>query len=238
MDSRCREILQTLKSLEEPANVAGMARFGIRSALAYGVPKPALRKLARGIGRDHGLALDLWASGVHEARVLASMIDDPARVTSAQMDAWAGDLDNWDICDQCCLNLFWKTRSAYDRAIVWAGSDAEFVKRAGFVLMASLAIHDKTGEDAPFRGFLTMVEREAGDGRNFVRKSVNWALRQIGKRNGSLRLEALAVAQRLEESESKSARWVGADALRELSSEAVRLRLKSRTRGRAAPRRP
>ncbi len=151
MESRCREVLRTLKSLGDPGNVAGMARFGIRPALAWGVPKPALRRLAREMGRDHRLALELWASGVHDARVLASMVDDPDRLTSGQMDAWAGAFDNWDICDQCCLNLFRRTPMALDRARAWAEGPSEFVKRAGFVIMAALAIHDKRREDAVFR---------------------------------------------------------------------------------------
>jgi 3-methyladenine DNA glycosylase AlkD len=238
MESRCSQALETLKALGDPVNVAGMARFGIRPALALGVPKPALRRMARQFGRDHCLALDLWASGVHEARVLASMIDDPARVTAGQMDTWAGDFDSWDICDQCCLNLFWKTAGAFDRAEAWAAADGEFVKRAGLVLMASLAVHDKKRGDAAFQGFLAIIEREAGDGRNFVRKAVSWALRQIGKRNEALRCEAIEVALRLRRSELKSARWVGGDALRELSSEAVRRRLSSRTQGGPASGRP
>ncbi len=231
MQDRCGEVLDSLKLRGNPANVAGMARFGIRPALAYGVPKPALRRLARGLGRDHCLALDLWASGVHDARVLASMIDDPARVTASQMDAWAADFDNWDICDQCCLNLFRRTPLARDRAEAWSASEREWVKRAGFVLMACLAVHDREQGDAVFRGFLAIIEREAGDNRNFVRKSVNWALRQIGKRNEALQLEAIRVASGLRLAESKSARWVGSDALRELSGEAVRRRLESRRQG-------
>ena len=159
------------------------------------------------------------------------MIDDPAEVTAGQLDAWAGDFDNWDICDQCCLNLFWKTSRAYDRAAAWAAAGGEYVKRAGFVLMASLAVHDKKQGDEDFRGFLVIIEREAGDGRTYVRKAVNWALRQIGKRNAALRREAVRVAAGLGTAESKSARWVGADALRELESEAVRRRVEARGRG-------
>ena len=222
------EVLNDLKKLGDPRNVAGMARFGIRPAVALGVPKPALRKLAHELGQDHDLAQELWGSGVHEARVLASMIDDPAEVTADQMDAWANDFDNWDICDQCCLNLFWKTASAYEKTAVWTASDREFMKRAGFVLMACLAIHDKKAGDAAFRRFLTVIRTEAADDRNFVRKAVNWALRQIGKRNASLRREAIQVALELQQADSKSARWIGSDALRELSGEAVRRRVDSK----------
>ncbi|HWR70163.1 MAG TPA: DNA alkylation repair protein, partial [Dehalococcoidia bacterium] len=162
------------------------------------------------------------------ARVLASMIDNPAQVSEAQMDAWAGDFDNWDICDQCCLNLFWKTAFAYEKAEDWAAGDREFVKRAGFVLMACLAIHDKKAEDGEFKRFLSIIEREASDDSNYARKAVNWALRQIGKRNADLRQEAIEVALGLQQVESKSARWIGSDALRELTSDAVRRRVSSR----------
>lgn len=222
------EVLIVLKNLGDPRNVAGMARFGIKPAVALGVPKPALRKLARDLGQDHDLAQELWGSGVHEARVLASMVDDPAKVTADQMDTWAKDFDNWDICDQCCLNLFWKTAFAYEKAEEWTADGGEFVKRAGFVLMACLAIHDKKSGNAAFRRLLTIIKRESTDDRNFVRKAVNWALRQIGKRNATLRRKATEVALELQQAESKSARWIGSDALRELSSEAVRRRVDSK----------
>jgi 3-methyladenine DNA glycosylase AlkD len=222
------EVLNALRNLGDPRNVEGMARFGIRPAVALGVPKPALRRLARQIGQDHELAHQLWTSGVHEARVLASMVDDPVKVTGVQMESWANDFDNWDICDQCCLNLFWKTAYAYRKAGEWSANDREFVKRAGFVLMASLAIHDKKTSDSKFERFLSSIKREAADDRNFVRKAVNWALRQIGKRNARLRRKAIEVALELQQAESKSARWIGSDALRELSDEAVRLRVNSK----------
>jgi 3-methyladenine DNA glycosylase AlkD len=225
---RCSEVLNILKKLGDPANVAGMTRFGIKPAVALGVPKPALRRLAKDLGRDHDRAQELWASGVHEARVLASMIDHPAEVTDDQMDSWANDFDNWDICDQCCLNLFWKTAFAYEKAEGWAASDREFVKRAGFVLMASLAIHDKKASDSRFERFLSIIGREAYDDRNFIRKAVNWALRQIGKRNAGLKGKAVEVALELQQAESKSARWVGSDALRELTSDAVQRRVDSK----------
>ncbi len=225
---RCGEVLETLKKLEDPKNVAGMARFGIKPAVALGVPKPALRMLSKNLGRHHDLAQELWASGVHEAMVLASMIDDPVKVTADQMDAWANDFDNWDVCDQCCLNLFWKTPFAYEKAQDWADSDREFVKRAGFVLMASLAIHDKKASDAKFERFLSIIAMEASDDRNLVRKAVNWALRQIGKRNSGLREKAVELALELKQAQSKSARWVGSDALRELTSDAVHRRVSSR----------
>jgi 3-methyladenine DNA glycosylase AlkD len=159
---------------------------------------------------------------------MASMIDDPTEVTEVQMQSWANDLDNWDICDQCCMNLFWTTAFAYEKAEEWSANGKEFVKRAGFVLMASLAIHDKKAGNAAFGRFLTIIKREAADDRNFVKKAVNWALRQIGKRNAGLRQKAIQVALELQQAESKSARWIGSDALRELSSEAVRCRVNSK----------
>jgi 3-methyladenine DNA glycosylase AlkD len=225
---RCGEVLDTLEKLGDPRNVAGMARFGIKPSVVLGVPKPALRRLARDLGRDHALAQELWASDVHEARLLASMIDDPAEVTQEQMDTWAKDFDNWDTCDQCCMNLFWKTACAYDKAEEWTASDAEFVKRAGFVLLASLAIHDKKAGNEEFERFLPVIGREAADDRNYVRKAINWALRQIGKRNARLRQKAAGVALELRQGKSKSARWIGVDAVRELSSEEIRRRVNSR----------
>jgi 3-methyladenine DNA glycosylase AlkD len=225
---RCGEVLNVLKNLGDPRNVEGMARFGIKPAVALGVPKPALRRLAKDLGQDHDLAQQLWASGVHEARILASMIDDPVKVTGTQMESWANDLDNWDICDQCCMNLFWKTAFAYEKAEEWSANGKEFVKRAGFVLIASLAIHDKKARDRKFEEFFPVIRREAVDNRNYVRKAVNWALRQIGKRNAGLRQKAIQVALELQQAESKSARWIGSDALRELTSDAVRRRVNSK----------
>ncbi len=222
---RCSEVIGILKSQSDQRNVEGMARFGINPAVAYGVPKPALRKLAKEIGRDHDLAQQLWASGVHEARVLAGMIDEPVKVTGAQMESWANDFDNWDICDQCCLNLFRRTAFAYEKAEEWSANEKEFVKRAGFVLMACLAVHDKKAGDGKFERFLPIIKKEAADDRNFVRKAVNWALRQIGKRNAGLRQKAIRLALELQQMDLRSARWVGSDALRELSSEAVQKRV-------------
>ena len=210
------EILGRLRELGSERNREGMARYGIRADKAYGVSMPALRTLGRELGRDHALALDLWASGVHEARVLASLVDEPARVTPAQMDAWARDLDSWDVCDQCCLNLFRRTPYAWARAHAWSRRRAEFVKRAGFSLFAVLAVHDKAASDARFHEVFVAVEREAGDDRNFVRKAVNWALRQAGKRNPALRRAAIACARRLHALDARSARWIASDALREL----------------------
>jgi 3-methyladenine DNA glycosylase AlkD len=203
-----------------------MARFGINPDRALGVRIPDLRRLAKEIGTDHRLALALWRTKVHEARILASMLDDPAAVTEDQMDSWASDFDSWDLCDQCCGNLFDRTPLAYRKAVEWAGRDEEFVKRAGFALMAWAAVHDKTADDRIFLEFLPVIEREAGDDRNFVKKAVNWSLRQIGKRNRRLHRSAVAVATRLgKRDDSRTARWIGTDALRELASEGVRGRV-------------
>jgi 3-methyladenine DNA glycosylase AlkD len=222
----CEDILRKLKSLANPEAVAGMARFGINPQNTLGVSVPALRKLAREIGRDHLLAQQLWASGVHEARILASMIDDPRLVSEAQMEAWAADFDSWDVCDQCCGNLFDKTEFAYRKALEWAARDEEFVKRAGFALMAWLAFHDKPAPDESFLDFLPVIKRESVDVRNYVKKAVNWALRHIGKRNAALNIMAIQAAKEIQAAGSKPGRWIAADAVRELTSEKVQERLR------------
>lgn len=211
------DVLTRLAALAAPGGRAGMARFGINPDRALGVRIPDLRRLAREIGRDHSLALRLWRTGVHEARILASMVDEPERVTERQMETWARSFDSWDVCDQVCGNLFDRTPFSYEAAARWAGRKEEFVKRAGFALMAWLAVHDKEAGDRAFDGFLPLIEREADDARNLVKKAVNWALRQIGKRNARLRRDAVRVARRLASRDTSAARWVGRDALRELA---------------------
>ncbi len=220
-----REIIKQLKSLSNPEAVVGMARFGINPRNTFGVSIPNLRKIAKAAGNDHELALQLWDSGIHEARMLAGFIDDPALVTPEQMEEWVSDFDSWDVCDQVCSNLFDKTSFAYRKASEWAGREDEFVKRAGFVLMATLAVHDKAAGENEFEKFLSMIKREASDGRNFVKKAVNWALRQIGKRNTYLNKLAVKTAVEIQKLHSRSARWIAADAIRELESEAVQRRL-------------
>lgn len=233
---RSRDILEELRSRADPAAIEGMARYGIATSRALGgTSVPTLRAMAKRIGRDHSLAGELWASGIHEALLLAGMVDDPAEVSEVQMEAWAADFHSWDVVDQTCGNLFDKTRFAYDKAVEWSARDQEFVKRAAFALMAALAVHDRTTSDATFRLFLPLIEREAGDPRNYVRKAVNWALRQIGKRNLSLNREAIAVAERIQQSGLRSARWVASDALRELRSDAVRSRLEKKKAAAARP---
>jgi 3-methyladenine DNA glycosylase AlkD len=219
------EVLQRLEALRNPEAVLGMAKYGINPDYAYGIAIPHLRQLAKDAGRDHNLAQQLWSTEIHEARILASMVDDPRLVTEAQLEAWVNDFNSWDLCDQCCSNLFEKTPLAYAKAVEWSEREAEFVKRAGFVMMARLAVSDKKAADVQFEPFLPIIEREAGDQRNFVKKAVNWALRQIGKRNLYLNQKAIAAAGRIQQRDSKSARWIAADALRELTSEAVQSRV-------------
>jgi len=219
------DILDRLQRMGSRRNVAGMARFGIVSPRAYGVSAPKLRALARSIGRDHRLALDLWSSGVLEARILAALVDDPELVTERQMERWARDVDNWAVCDACCGVLFDKTPFAVGKAITWSRRREEFVKRGAFSLMAALAVHDKKMSDDVFLEFLPIIEEASDDSRNFVRKGVNWALRQIGKRNEELRAAACETARRIRQRDTSSARWIAGDALRELNSPAVRARL-------------
>lgn len=220
------EILKKLKSLADPKAVEGMARFGINPKNTYGVSIPNLRAMAKEIGRNHILAQQLWASGIHEARILAGMIDDPETVTEKQMDSWVKDFDSWDVCDQCCSNLLDKTKFAYRKAVEWSERHEEFVKRAGFVLMAALAVHDKKAKDEEFLKFLPIIKRESIDNRNFVKKAVNWALRQIGKRNINLNKAAIKIAKDMQGIDSNSAKWIALDARRELTSETIQKRLR------------
>ena len=221
-------ILKKLKTLSNPKAVEGMARFGINPKSTYGVSVANLSKMAKGIGRDHPLAQQLWDSGIHEARILASMIDDPNQVTKKQMDAWIKDFDSWDVCDQCCMNLFDKTPMAWEKAIEWTNREKEFEKRAGFALIACLAWHDKESLDKKFLILLLPIKREADDDRNYVKKAVNWALRNIGKRNLNLNKKAIETAKEIQKMDSRSAKWIASDAIRELMSRAVQERLQKR----------
>ena len=225
-----KEIIHHIKSLHNPDAVKGMARFGINPKNTYGVSIPHLRKMAGQIGKNHLLSKKLWSSGIHEARILAGMTDDPAMVTGDQMDRWVNDFDSWGVCDQCCSNLFDKTKYSYSKAAEWAHQDKEFVKRAGFVMMAVLAVHDKNAGDEVFIKFLPLIHKGADDERNFVKKAVNWALRQIGKRNYTLNKKAIATAREIRHMGSKSARWIAANALRELTSDTVQKRLRREPR--------
>jgi 3-methyladenine DNA glycosylase AlkD len=223
----CNQVIDKLKSLADADYLAGMTHFAIKTDHALGVTAPRMRKLAKEIGTDHKLALELWETGIHEARVVAALIDDPKQVTKSQMSNWVRQIDNWGVCDVCCGVLFDKTPFAWSKAVEWPERKEEFVKRAGFVLMAALAIHDKKAPDKKFLLFFGIIKRHADDGRNFVKKAVNWALRQIGKRNIALNKKAVAVAKEIQKMDSPAARWIAADALRELTNEKVRSRLRN-----------
>jgi 3-methyladenine DNA glycosylase AlkD len=220
-------LLEVLRAHANPANVAGMARYGISSVGTLGVPVHVLRRLAKQTGRDHALAEQLWNSGIHEARILATLVDDPLRVTARQMDRWARDFDSWDVCDHTCHNLFRYTPMAFGKAAQWARAKREFVRRAGFSLMAGLAVKAGNSTDEQFAAFLPLVAEAAGDDRNMVKKAVNWALRQIGKRNRRLRKMAMATATEIGKQDSRAARWIAADALRELRNPATVGRIKA-----------
>ncbi len=220
-------VLAQLQSLARPDQLEGMARFGMSTGQRLGVAVPTLRRLAKQIGQDHALALELWQSGIADARILASMVADPAALTAEQMEAWVAGFDSWDVCDQVCMNLFEKSPHARAKIQEWAQRDEEFVKRAAFALIACLAWHDKQAPDSEFIGYLPLIARGATDGRNFVKKAVNWALRHIGKRNRALNQAAIDAARQIRQMDAKAARWIAADALRELESEAVQRRLQT-----------
>lgn len=223
---RAEDAIKLLKKNSNPKDKEGMARFGINPQYALGVRVPVMRGLAKKIGKDHDLALELWKTKIHEARILASMIDEPKLVDEKQMDAWIKEFNSWDLCDQCCMNLFDRIPIAFEKAARLAGEKEEFVKRAGFALMACLAWHDKKADDAKFVKFLPLIKKGSTDERNFVKKAANWALRQIGKRNKALNKEALKAAKEIMKIDSKAAKWVAADAIRELESSAVQKKLK------------
>ena len=224
------DVLKKLEQLGTPENVAGMERYAIKAKKAYGVSAPEIKKLARVIGKDHELALKLWQTEVLEARGLACLIDDSNQVTEAQMESWIGDADNWATCDTVTGYLFDKTPYAYAKAFEWAEREEEFVRRAAFALMAWLAVHDKKAPDGKFEDFLPIIEKFADDDRNFVKKAVNWALRQIGKRNLNLNHLAVRTAIVLSERNSRAARWIGKDALRELTLEKTLDRLHKKSK--------
>ncbi len=224
-----RAILAELESLGSEKNRAGMARYGIDTTAAYGVSQAVLKPMARPYRRNHELALALWKSGRHEARHLAGLIDDPNQVTPEQMDAWAAGFNSWDIVDGVAFNLFDKTAHADAKIEQWVTDEREYVKRAAFSMIAGLGVHAKKRADETFLPYLALIERNAADNRNFVRKAVNWALRTIGKRSLALHGPALAVAERLAASADKAERWIGRDAVKELTSEKVRERLAART---------
>lgn len=220
------DIIKELKKLANPKNVEGMARFGINPKDTLGIPMPDIRKLAKKIGKDHELALKLYASGIHEAKILAAMVAEPDKLTEKQMENWVLGIDSWDVCDQVCMNLFEKTPLAFKKIKDWSQRKEEFVKRTAFSLIACLAWHDKEMKDEEFIKFFPIIKKASIDNRNFVRKAVNWALRHIGKRNKNLNKEAIKLAREILKIDSKSAQWIAKDAIRELESEAIQKRFK------------
>ena len=222
-------VLRELKALADPKVRAKMEYFGVHVPKAYGISVPVLHEFAKRIGKDHRLARQIWATGIHEAKILATLIGESKKVTPAEMDQWTRDFDSWDVVDAACCYLYAHARPAWNKVAAWSGRREEFVKRASFSLVAYLSYKDKTAPDARFVRFLRAIEREAHDERNFVRKAVNWALRNIGKRNIRLNREAIRAAERIRRQASRAARWIAADALRELKSAAVQRRLRRKT---------
>jgi 3-methyladenine DNA glycosylase AlkD len=226
------QLMKKLRSLSRPQEIERMARFGINIDNTFGISMPTLRIIGKEIikeqGKDHKLALDLWKTGNLDARILASLIDDQEQITEKQMDSWVKDFNSWDVCDQTCMNLFSKTVHVYKKINKWSQRKEEYVKRAAFVLIAVLAVHDKKATDRDFEKLLPLIKKHSNDERNFVRKAVNWALRQIGKRNPELNKLAIKTAREIAEIDSKAARWIAADALRELQSKNVNIRLNNK----------
>jgi 3-methyladenine DNA glycosylase AlkD len=219
------EIIERLKSTGDPKNIEGMGRFGIKTENNLGNSVTTLRNFAKKIGKDHELAVKLWDSGIRDARMVAACIEDPTTVSEDQIDRWVNDFDSWDVCDHCCGHLFDKTPFAYKKAKEWTLRKEEFQKRAGFSLMAWLAVHDKKVDDSKFEEFLTIIKKESTDERNYVRKAVNWALRNIGKRNTTMNKKAIEISREIQKIDSKTARWIASDAIRELTSEKVKQKL-------------
>jgi 3-methyladenine DNA glycosylase AlkD len=219
-------VLRELRSLADPKVRAKMAYFGVRVPKAHGISVPVLHTLAKRIGKNHGLAQEIWTTGIHEARILAALIGEPGKVSAVEMERWARDFDSWDVVDAACCYLYAHSKPAWKKAIGWSTRREEFAKRAAFSLIAYLSYKDKEARDARFRACLRIIEREAGDERHFVKKAVNWALRNIGKRNPRLHREAIRTSQRIRKQGTSSARWIAADALHELKSAAVQARLR------------
>jgi 3-methyladenine DNA glycosylase AlkD len=223
---QANSLINTIKGMYNADNVAGMAKFGINPHNNYGVKLETLRGMAKETGKNHDLALKLWGSGIHDARILACLIDDPQASTSGQVDEWANDFDSWDVCDACCTHLFQNLPFAYEKIIEWSENKVVYVKRAGFSLMARLAVSDKKAPDEKLEQFLPIIIRESSDDRNFVKKAVNWALRQIGKRNVHLNTLALQTAGQIQAQDTRSAKWIASDAIRELTDEKIQRRFK------------
>jgi 3-methyladenine DNA glycosylase AlkD len=221
-----KDVLDKLQSKAQPEQLKGMAKYGMTVEQRLGVSVPDMRKLAKEIGKDHKLALDLWKTAIAEARILAAMVGDPDKLTEEQMEDWVKGINSWDVCDQVCMNLFEKNQLAWKKIVDWSQREEEFVKRTAFSLIACLAWHDKKASDEKFIELFPVIIRGATDERNFVKKAVNWALRNIGKRNINLNRAAINVANEIRQLDSKAARWVASDAIRELESESIQKRLK------------
>jgi 3-methyladenine DNA glycosylase AlkD len=218
------EIITKLKTKAKPGNVEGMAKYGMTADLRLGVSVPDMRKIAKETGNDHKLALELWKTGIPEARIVAALVGEPEKLTEQQMEDWVKDINSWDVCDQVCMNLFEKTQLCWKKIIEWSEREEEFVRRTAFSLIACLAWHDKEVKDEQFISLFPVIEHGATDERNFVKKAVNWALRNIGKRNKNLNKAAIKAAKDIRQLDSKAARWVASGAIRELESEAVQRR--------------
>ena len=227
---KAADVLKDLQALTDPDYKAGLSRFGINNETALGIKLPILQQYAKQLNKNHSLALELWKTKVNEARLLAIFLANPKEFTMALMEQWVADFDSWDICDQACARLFTRTPWAYSKAIEWTSRMPEFEKRAGFVLMATLAIHDKKAPDTAFTQFFKLIEKEAGDERNFVKKAINWALRQIGKRNINLNQAAIIIAHRMYQQPHKSSRWIATDALRELTNLNLNAKLQAKAK--------
>ena len=220
------EILEKLKSKSRKDQLEGMARYGIKIDKRLGVSIPEIRKIAKDFGKHHETALDLWNTGFDDAKITAAMIDEPEKVTENQMDEWVKEIDSWDVCDQICMNLFDKTPYAWKKIIDWSKRDEEFVKRTAFSLLACLAWHDKKADDNKFIEYFPIIKRNSTDERNYVKKAVSWSLRHIGKRNLNLHKKALKLANEIKQIDSKTAKWIGSDAIKDLNSDATKRRLK------------
>jgi 3-methyladenine DNA glycosylase AlkD len=221
-----KDVMAKLQSKSRPDQLSGMARYGMAVERRLGVSVPDMRKLAKEIGKDHKLALELWKAGIDEAKIVAAMVDEPAKLTEEQMEDWVNDINSWDVCDQVCMNLFEKNQLAWQKIVEWSDRNEEFVKRTAFSLVACVAWHDKKTGDEKFIELLPIIIKGATDERNFVKKAVNWALRTIGKKNLNLNKAAIDAAKEIQRLDSKAARWIASDALRELQGEAVQARLR------------
>jgi 3-methyladenine DNA glycosylase AlkD len=221
-------VLQLLKAKARPDQLEGMARFAIVGEGRLGVSVPEMRKIAKGIGKDHKLALELWKTGIPDARIVAGMVGDPDKLTVKQMEDWVRDFNSWDVCDQVCMNLFDRSPMVLKKIRDWAAREEEFVKRAAFAMIASLSVHDKKAKDEKFVSLFPLIKNSAADERNFVKKAINWALRNIGKRNPNLNRAAIELAKEIQRMDSRAARWIASDAIRELESDAVQQRLKKK----------